>query len=68
MRGIALAVALAAMLSTGACNTVRGIGRDARSLGEVLPSSVYSGQQTASAPAAAPAPTGTPESGETAAQ
>jgi predicted small secreted protein len=58
MRRILTAAAIAGAILLGGCNTVRGVGRDVKSLGEVVPSGHHAQAATAQlAPASEPTAT-----------
>ena len=59
MRRILTAAVIASAIMVGGCNTVRGVGRDFKSLGEVVPSGSHARADTAPA-APASEPTATP--------
>ena len=57
MRRIVTAAAIAGAILIGGCNTVRGVGRDVKSLGEVVPGHHASADTAATAPAGEPVAT-----------
>ena len=59
MRRILTAAVIASAILLGGCNTVHGVGRDFKSLGEVVPSGHHA-QADAAQPAPASEPTATP--------